>query len=187
MDEPSRDEALMAEVARGKRAALEPLVRRYATALLTFIRRMTGDHHRGEELFQEVFLAVWRNRRQYEPRRPFKPWLYAIALNQCRAAFRRAPPIALPLEHETVSLAVDADPSPVDTAIATETAVLVASAVALLPPQQRAVVVLRVWQQMPYADIAQVLETEEATVRSYMHHALCALRRRLEPRLATRE
>ena len=64
---------------------------------------------------------------------------------------------------------------------------ILTNAIALLPTQQRAVVALRVWQQMSYAEIAEVLETEEATVRSYMHHGLCALRRLLEPRLAERD
>ncbi|MCI0457851.1 MAG: RNA polymerase sigma factor [Gemmataceae bacterium] len=177
-----RDEALMWEVAGGNREALTPLIRRYATPLLTFIRRMVGDAHRSEELFQDVFLAVWTHRRQYQYPRPFKAWLYAIALNRCRAAFRRP---ALPSTSlgngEAVPVAPDS--SPADSAIATETAALVAGAVTLLPPQQRAVVVLRVWEQMSYADIADALNCTEATARSHMHHGLSALRKYLEPRL----
>src|SRR5438309_844468 len=148
-----RDEWLMAQVASGKRDHLEPLVRRYASPLLTFIRRMIGDAHRSEELFQEVFLAVWSKRGQYEFPRPFKAWLYAIALNKCRADFRM----------HRVFEALDNDPppahdpSPADTAIATETATIVAAAVAQLPAQQRAVVVLRVWDGLSYAEIAEVV------------------------------
>jgi DNA-directed RNA polymerase specialized sigma24 family protein len=93
------DEQLMAQVAHGRRGQLEPLVRRYASPLLTFIQRMVRNRHRSEELFQEVFLAVWRKRGQYEYPRPFKPWLFAIALNKCRAAFR-APPKPGPLDLE---------------------------------------------------------------------------------------
>src|SRR6185295_1745929 len=81
---PDRDERLMEQVAQGKRECLEPLVRRHANALLTFIQRMVGDRHRSEELFQEVFLAVWRKRAQYQSPRPFKAWLFGIALNKCR-------------------------------------------------------------------------------------------------------
>jgi len=67
-----RDEWLMAQVADGKREHLEPLIRRYANPLLTFIRRMVGDQHRSEELFQDVFLAVWVKRRQYQFPRPLR-------------------------------------------------------------------------------------------------------------------
>jgi RNA polymerase sigma-70 factor (ECF subfamily) len=176
-----RDEYLMGQVALGRRDHLEPLVRRYAGPLLTFIRRMIGDAHKSEELFQEVFLAVWSKRKQYEFPRPFKAWLYAIALNKCRADFRMQPrPFAL-LEDEPPATR---EPSPADTVIATETATLVAAAVAQLPPQQRAVVVLRVWDGLSYAEIAEAIGRTEATVRSNMHHGLTALRKYLEPRLA---
>jgi RNA polymerase sigma-70 factor (ECF subfamily) len=84
-----RDEWLMGQVAAGRADRMEPLVRRYGTPLLTFIRRMVGgDVHRSEELFQEAFLAVWAKRAQYRFPMPFKPWLYRIAVNKCRAAFR---------------------------------------------------------------------------------------------------
>ena len=68
-----RDEDLMANVALGQRAPLEILVRRHGSALLTFIRRMVGDPHRSEELFQDVFLAVWRKRQQYQFPRSLPP------------------------------------------------------------------------------------------------------------------
>ncbi|HKI34700.1 MAG TPA: sigma-70 family RNA polymerase sigma factor [Gemmataceae bacterium] len=85
------DEGLMARVALGERDCLEALVRRHAPRLLTFIERMVGDRHRAEDLFQEVFLAVWVKRRQYAFPRPFRPWLYAIAANRCHASRRDKP------------------------------------------------------------------------------------------------
>jgi RNA polymerase sigma-70 factor (ECF subfamily) len=175
-----RDEWLMAQVALGKRECLEPLVRRYASPLLTFIRRMVGNAHRSEELFQEVFLTVWNKRTQYQCPRPFKPWLYAIAVNKCRADFRTRPGTPMTLEDDPP---LASDPSPADTLIATETASLVAAAVMQLPQQQRAVVVLRVWDGLSYAEIAEVVGRSEGTVRSHMHHGLTALRKFLEPRL----
>jgi RNA polymerase sigma-70 factor (ECF subfamily) len=180
MDEHKRDEGLMAEVARGSREALTLLVRRFATPLLTFLERMVRDRHRSEELFQEVWVAVWSKRHSYTHPRPFKNWLYAIALNQCRAAFRRASLPTTPFEE---TLAPAPESSPADAAIATETAALVSAAVSLLPPQQRTVVVLRIWQELSYEEIADVLEVAEGTVRAHMHHGLRALRKYLEPRL----
>jgi DNA-directed RNA polymerase specialized sigma24 family protein len=88
------DERLMQEVAAGKRECVGPLLRRHASGLLTFIQRMIGDRHRSEELFQDVFLAVWTGRHRYQYPRPFRPWLFGIAANKCRAAFRR--PVPLP-------------------------------------------------------------------------------------------
>ncbi len=175
---PERDEWLMAQVAFGRADLLEPLVRRHATGLLTFLTRMIGDHHRAEELFQEVFLTVWLKRRQYEHPRPFRPWLYTIALNRCRAVFRlrTLAPSALG-NHEPLSTFR----SPEEQVITAEQADHVNRAITHLPPQQRAVVVLRVWQQLPYARIAEIVGCTEGTVRSHMHHALATLRTLLEP------
>jgi RNA polymerase sigma-70 factor (ECF subfamily) len=145
---------------------------------------MVGDRHRSEELFQEVFLVVWLKRRQYEYPRPFRPWLYTIALNKCRAEFRgRSLPAASLGEKAS-------DPpargiSPPDALVSSETAALVSDAVTRLPPQQRAVVVLRIWEGMSYARIAAIVGRTEATVRSHMHHGLAALRKLLEPNLGS--
>jgi RNA polymerase sigma-70 factor (ECF subfamily) len=180
-----RDEWLMAQVATGKRDHLEPLIRRYAGPLLTFIQRMAGDRHRSEELFQEVFLAVWVHRKQYEFPRPFKAWLFAIALNKCRAAFRaRTLPVSYELDDDSPLTPAAREASPEAKAVATETAAIVAHAVDLLPPQQRAVVVLRIWEGLSYAEIAEIVGRAEGSVRSNMHHGLAAMRRYLEPRLA---
>jgi len=178
------DETLMARAADGDRACLELLVRRHATPLLTFLARLSGDRHRAEELFQEVFLAVWVKRRLYQHPRPFKPWLYAIALNKHRAAYRGRPAPSAPL---TEGGPADEAGSPVDAVTAAETADIVGRAVARLPEQQRAVVTLRVWEGLPYARIAEIVECSEATVRSHMHHGLAALRKQLEPKFARHE
>jgi len=170
---PEPDELLMAQVAKGRGESLEPLVRRYAVPLVSFLRRMTGSTESAEELFQETFFAVWRKRATYQFPRPFKPWLYAVALNAGRAAFRSAKPMMeLPMDEP-------ADPltdSPPERAIATETAARIARAVQNLPANQRAVVAMRVWDGLSYAQIAEVTGRTEATVRSHMSHGLAALR-----------
>jgi RNA polymerase sigma-70 factor (ECF subfamily) len=176
------DESLMRKVAHGDRGCLETLVRRYANPLLTFIQRMVGDRHRSEDLFQEVFLRVWTKRQAYQPHRSFRPWLYTIAANCCRADYRTW------RYTETLSInetdePLSSDSSPSDVAISRETATYVLNAVSRLPDQQRMVAVLRVWNDMPYAEIAEIMNSTESTVRSTMHRALAHIRKYLEPRL----
>jgi RNA polymerase sigma-70 factor (ECF subfamily) len=179
----AKDEELMRRVAEGNREAMGPLLRRYASSLLTFLRRMTGDGHRAEELFQEAFLAIWQHRGRYEYPRPFRPWLFGIAINKCRASFRDPFTRVERLPDWLDPPAAARDPTPIEAAIATETALLVSHALAALPPKQRAVLVLRAWNGMEYAEIAQALGRSEATIRSQMFHALAAMRRYLEPRM----
>ncbi len=182
LPQDERDEEIMAQVARGQSHLLERLIRRHATPLLTFIRRLVGDRHRGEEIFQEVFLAVWLKGHQYVFPHSFKNWLYAIALNKCRASFRRRSLSEVPLSREDLA-GRSADLSPVDALVASETADQVGQAVLALPPQQRAVVSLRIWENMPYPHIARIVGCTEATARSHMHLGLANLRRSLEARL----
>jgi RNA polymerase sigma factor (sigma-70 family) len=184
MSQPNQsDEWLMGQVTLGKRECLEALVRRYASPLLTYIERMVGDRHRSEELVQEVFLRVWIKRKTYKFPKIFRPWLFTIATNHCRSAFRRAKPKAEPLSEYGSEVPVAVGPSPVDTAVRTETASLVAAAVAQLPAQQRMVVTLRSFNGLSFAEIAQAIGRNEVTARSHMHHALCRMRRYLEPRM----
>jgi len=173
----------MAQVARDQREPLGILLRRYGSPLLTFIQRMIGDRHRSEELFQEVFLAVWVSRRKYEFPRPFRAWLFGIAVNKCRGEFRAAGPGVVSF-HEQVAYG-DSPQSigPDDAAIAVETAVIVQTAVTRLPEQQRMAVVMRVWNGLSYAEIADIMQRAESTVRSDMFHGLASLRKYLEPRL----
>ena len=174
------DEWLMSQVASDRRDCLAPLVRRYASSLLTYMRRMVGCEHRSEELFQEVFLQIWLKRRQYQYPRPFRPWLFTIATNHCRASFRSAKPPSLALLDEGPP---GSEPAPLDAMVAGETAAAVSQAVAELPAQQRSVVVLRVWNGLSYAEIGTIVGVTEETARSHMSHGLKSLRKYLEPKL----
>jgi RNA polymerase sigma-70 factor (ECF subfamily) len=184
MSQPDQsDEWLMGQVSLGNRDHLAELVRRFAGPLLTFIERMIGDRHRSEELMQEVFLRVWLKRKTYKASHRFRAWLFAIAANHCRTAFRRANPKAQPLPEHGSGVPVTADPSPAEAAVSAEARDLVAAAVAQLPPQQRMVVVLRTFSGLSFAEIGQAIGRSEVTARTHMHHALGGMRRYLEPRM----
>lgn len=177
------DERLMQQTALGKRDALSRLMRRHANAVLTYLRRMTGDESLSEELFQDVFLAVWTHRRRYRYPRKFRAWLFGIVVNKCRGEVRKRKQPALSLDAPRAPTLVSAHREPADNAIATETATLVEKAVMQLPANQRSVVVLRMWNDLRYSEIARILDRTEVTVRSHMFHGLAALRKVLEPHL----
>jgi RNA polymerase sigma-70 factor (ECF subfamily) len=179
-----RDEWLMAEVTQGRAEALEILVRRYGTLLLTFICRMVHDRQRSEDLFQDVFLIVWKKRRQYRFPHPFRSWLYRIAINRVRQVLRRRGERRIRLMNDSNLIEPSSGgASPAEAAIAIESSTLVQDAVALLPAKQQLVVTMRIWNRLSYAEIADAMGVREATVRSNMHDALATIRRYLEPRM----
>lgn len=177
------DEELMRKVALGESAAISILLRRYASPLLTFIQRTVGQSQRAEDLFQEVFVAVWVWRGRYSYPRPFRPWLFGIAMNKCRADLRRHTKTPTLLDDCLADCPASSDPAPADAVVSAETAALVAEAVDRLPPTQRAVVTMRVWNGLSYAEIGEAIDRSEATARSHMFHGLAALRKYLEPRM----
>jgi RNA polymerase sigma-70 factor, ECF subfamily len=177
------DEGLMRQVVLGDSEAVGALLRRYAGPLLTFIQRTVRDRQRAEDLFQEGFLAVWVYRRRYSYPRAFRPWLFGIAANKCRADMRRWGFAPASLDDCPGDCPAAADSLPDDAAAGSETAAMVAEAVGRLPPAQRTVVTLRVWNGLSYHEIAEAVGRSEATVRSHMFHGLAAIRKHLEPRM----
>jgi RNA polymerase sigma-70 factor, ECF subfamily len=177
------DEWLMDCVCQGDASKMEILVRRYSTPIMTFLRRMVFDAHRSEELFQETFLAVWKHRSRYLRTLPFRPWLYQIALNKCRESIRHD--VGRPITFEKLSLEPVAvgELKPPEAAVAAELQTIVIEAVERLPAQQRAVLVMRIWNELPFDEIAVALGCTSSTARSHMHHGLNVVRKYLEPRM----
>jgi len=171
------DEQLMQAVADGDRERYGELIRRYDRRLMAFLLRMVGDLHRAEDLLQEVLLAIWNGRKRYQKPRPFRGWVYGIAINQCRAEARRKRPVPLGDVAENQS----SEASPDAQAETAEHRRIVIAAVGQLSADQREVVVLRLYEQMAYAQIATIVDRPEGTVRSVMFHALARLRRELSP------
>jgi RNA polymerase sigma-70 factor, ECF subfamily len=176
------DEDLALRIKRGDTDALSTLVERHHSPLVGFLYRMTGgDRALAEDLVQEAFLRVLRAIARYEYTRPFKPWLYAIAANLSRDHFKRAETRrteAVP--DEAMGQVADEDASPEGRVIAGDEAEHVAAAVAALPDHQRAAVILRYYQGLSLAEIADTLGVPVGTVKSRLSLGLRRLRARLE-------
>src|SRR3954454_16355222 len=86
---PEPDEDLLTRLRNGQRDVFVPLVRNYERYLFGYLRRYLGDDDLADDVFQNTFVQVFLKIVQYEPGRPAKPWLYAIATNQAIDALRR--------------------------------------------------------------------------------------------------
>jgi RNA polymerase sigma-70 factor (ECF subfamily) len=161
------DETLMAAVAAGDGAALEVLCRRWEAPLFRLLARQTGGRD-VDDLYQETWLRVVRGARGFAPGRPFRPWLFRIAVNCARDWQRRRR--VDPLAHAEAPDA--APPGPERHA---DAALDAARLLAALPPAQRDVVVLRYYHDLPEAEVAEVLGCPRGTVKSRLHHAIARL------------
>jgi RNA polymerase sigma-70 factor (ECF subfamily) len=171
---PASDEKLMLAFVQGFPEALNELYRRYQQPIHGFFRRRIADSSRAEELTQETFLALLRAANRYEPLALFRTYLYAIALKILRAYRRKAIFRAAFLgRSETISDLGRQD--------ATETGLWIRRAIGQLEPTDREILLLREFEQLSYAEIADLLHLPINTVRSRLFRARIALRELLKP------
>lgn len=192
MTEPSRhppdsDEALLGRLRAGERDVFGTLVRRYERELFGYLRRYLGDDDLADDVFQNTFVQVYLKIQQYEPGRPARPWLYAIATNQAIDALRRRNRRADQRADAVAAADEDGQPRPLfellpaagdgppDAADRAEQRELVRAAVDKLPELLRQVVILAYFQGLKYRDVADALDIPVGTVKSRLHAALARL------------
>jgi RNA polymerase sigma-70 factor (ECF subfamily) len=181
------DEQLLTRLRAGERDIFGALVRRYERELFGYLRRYLGDDDMADDVFQNTFVQVYLKIKQYEPGRPVRPWLYAIATNQAidalrrraRRADQRADTAITTDEEGSARPVFDLLPAPGDgppeSADRTEQRALVRAAVNRLPELLRQVVILAYFQGLKYRDVAEVLDIPVGTVKSRLHAALLRL------------
>jgi RNA polymerase sigma-70 factor (ECF subfamily) len=170
------DEELFSAWRRGEGDKLEELVRRYEEPLFRFLHRRSGEAARAEDLFQETWMSVLKARDRYDASRSFKTWLYAIALNASRKAWRAKGPAA---SDPDLTRAASGD-SPTRTLERRETAAAVRRILAALPEAQRDVFLLCEYEGLTYPEIAAVLGRPLGTVKSQMFYAVRRVKAGLE-------
>jgi RNA polymerase sigma-70 factor, ECF subfamily len=176
--EPQRpspsDERLMLAFTQGSSEAFTELFHRYKQPIYGFFCRRVSDPANAEELTQETFFALLRAASRYEPRALFPTYLYAIGFKILRAHRRKAAFRAAFLGHRNSA----PDPSKHD---ATESGLWVRRSIEKLDSLDREIVMLREFEQLSYAEIADLLQLPLNTVRSRLFRARTALRDLLEP------
>ncbi len=173
------DEALMLEFQRGSREAFEELFARYREPLFGFFRRRLENRERAEDLAQETFLAVIRAVTRYEPRALVRTYLYGIALKLLAAERRK-------LSGKEQSAEPGEEPAVPAVNDASETSLWVRQALEKLDAAEREILMLREYEQLNYAEIAELLRLPVNTVRSRLFRSRMALKDHLQPKRRSR-
>jgi RNA polymerase sigma-70 factor (ECF subfamily) len=176
----------------------DDLVRRYRRELHVHCYRMLGSFDEAEEHVQEVFLRAWRYRDRFEGRSSPRTWLYRVATNACLDTLRRdarravpapagapagrgpsvaAMPWVQPYPDSLLDEVAADQPGPESVAVSRETISLAfLAAIQLLPPRQRAVLILRDVVSWPAAEVAGLLDMSVTAVNSALQRARATLR-----------
>ncbi len=185
---------LRAGDARAREEAFNFLVAKYRAPVIHFLYRMVYRREPAEDLAQEVFLRMYRARKNYQPRAKFSTWLFRIATNVALNALRdgrmrHQREISIDAS-ETEQPLAEALPDGMATAeqvmLEQERLAVIRRAVEELPEKQRLAVLLHKYQELDYAEIAEVLECSESALKSLLFRAYETLRVRLRPLLGAR-
>jgi RNA polymerase sigma-70 factor (ECF subfamily) len=176
----------------------DDLVRRYRRELHVHCYRMLGSFDEAEDHVQEVFLRAWRSREGFQGQSSPRTWLYRVATNACLDTLRRdarravpapsrapagpgpsvaALPWVQPYPDSLLDQAPAGQPGPEAVAVSRETMSLAfLAAIQLLPPRQRAVLILRDVVSLPAAEVAGTLDMSVPAVNSALQRARARLR-----------
>jgi RNA polymerase sigma-70 factor (TIGR02960 family) len=182
------EEAVVAAATTDDEAAFAALVRRHQRELHVHCYRMLGSFEEAEDLVQETFLRAWRRRETFEGG-GFRAWLYRIATNACLDALRRSArrvpsagstfaevPWIQPYPDRLLDEVAPSEDQPDAVVVARETIELAFLAVIqLLPPRQRAVLILRDVLGWSAGEVAKLLDTTAAAVNSALQRARATL------------
>ena len=185
------DIRLMLRVRADDQAAFAELVERFQHRLVGIMGHIVGHSTEAEDLAQEVFLRVYRSRHKYTPKAKFSTWLFTIAnnlaINSIRDKRRRA---AIPLDVGDSNFqgmrpgappAADKSAPPTQHLAQEELAAVVRRALDDLNERQRVAVVLNKFEDMNYAEIADVMGLTTKGVKSLLSRARAKLREALQP------
>ncbi len=166
-DPVQTDEQLILAFSNGSSDAFAELFRRYKQPLFGFYRRRLADPSHAEELTQETWVALLRASPRYQPTALFRTYLYAIAFKILRAHRRKTAFRAV--------FHADAGTHEPATRNTFDTTLILRDAVRRLDAHDREVLLLREFEQLSYAEIADLLHLPINTVRSRLFRARAAL------------
>jgi len=170
-----RDYDLIRAVGAGDIPAFEMLIERYRGPVLNFIFKYTGDRFGAEDIAQEVFLRVYRAASEFEPRGKVSTWIFKIAYNLSVNEIVQRSRFCPMTEIDDRGLE-QAEPND---AARKELQQEVMDAIGQLPEKQRAALLLRVNEELSYAEIGAVLSTSISSVESLLFRARENLRKML--------
>jgi len=179
------DEELILAFQGGDQAAFDEIVRRYRDPLYNFVVRLLGDSFFSEDVVQETFVRVYRNKHRYHQVAKFSTWIYTIASNLAKTELRRRKvrnffSISSKGEDEKDYDLVDQDTDierDVDGLIKGE---MILKEINALPYHFKEAVLLRDIQDLSYEEIAQILDVPLGTVKSRVNRGRSRLQKKLK-------
>lgn len=184
-DDKVTDETLIARFQKGDVQAFDVLVRRYKDQLLNYVYRFVGNRVDAEDIVQETFLRVFKNKHYYKEIAKFSTWVYTIAGNLAKTELRRRKrrkvfSVSNFVNEERDYDIPDMDQTPeqkVDGSLKDD---IIQKAIDKLPSKFKEVILLRDVQGFSYEEISQILNIPLGTVKSRVNRGRLKLQEDLK-------
>ncbi len=192
---PDDDRKLIARCQAGDSLAFEELVAKYQQTVLNLVYHYIGPRGEIEDAAQKILVKVYFSLPKFDNKRPFFPWLYRIAINQCYDEIRRA---RRHKTHTFTELDLE-DPESIERLIRQaesphhsdenrqEMQALLHRMLDQLPDQQRTAIVLRDIETVPYSQVAAILKCTEQAARLKVFRARARLKKLVEKALQAKD
>ncbi len=176
------DLELIEEVRGGHRASFSELVKRHQRGLLRLSMRFMKDLDCAQDVVQEAFIKAYEKLSLFEGRASFKSWLYQIAVNTAKNKLREKRHHFSDIDDVSIGIDATAEKNLVHQAVGK----MLQKEVDLLPFKQKTALVLRVYEDMSFAEIAEVMECPYDTAKANYRHALLKLKETFETKTELR-
>lgn len=176
------DLELIEEVRGGHRASFSELVKRHQRGLLRLSMRFMKDLDCAQDVVQEAFIKAYEKLSLFEGRASFKSWLYQIAVNTAKNKLRERRHHFSDIDDVSIGIDATAENNLVHQAVGK----MLQKEVDLLPFKQKTALVLRVYEDMSFAEIAEVMECPYDTAKANYRHALLKLKETFETKTELR-
>ena len=185
--EPRPDIELVQEVQNGRRHAFTELMRRYQERVYWVARRIVGSHDDADDIVQESFVKAYLSLGEFRGDSSFYTWIYRIAVNMSLNVLRKRKIWSYLHESELLTRILSSSDDPGKDLEHSEIETALRRVTAKLPERQKAVFVMRYFDEMTYKEIAIVLNTSEGGLKANYFHALRKVRKYMRHEIQDRE
>ena len=183
-----REISLIKDAQGGDSRAFGELVALYDRKVMNLALSLLGSEEDARDIYQEIFTKVFKSLKKFRFQSAFYTWLYRITVNTCltyrksRGRMKERIPISLDENSGMMDCYPDEKSAEADSdLLAAERSLKIKEAIDRLPPKQKAVVILRHYQEKKIREIAEIMDLHEGTVKGYLFRALNTLKTNLQP------
>ena len=170
------DRQLIEEVLEGNLESFNQIVQTYQRPIYFLALRMLKNPENADEITQKTFLKAYRALSGFQFKSSLKTWLSAIALNLCRTELMRPQREMVELPEQLPQTTTDDERESDE---ASHRRHMLQAGLDSLPQRQKEVVMLRIYQELPFKEIAEALSSTESAVKVNFHHAMKSLKERI--------